>query len=84
MRVRTWVDGRVRYSFWKPYVAWLLTGISASQLMSDIDIMCNKIRLKKPILQKGDGPYNRTNGWLHQFYSEHSADVGSCGYKNDW
>jgi hypothetical protein len=45
MRVRTYIDNRVRRSFWKRIIAFLLTGISASQLISDIDILCNKIRV---------------------------------------
>jgi hypothetical protein len=85
MRVRTWVDGRVASSFWMPWLAWVLTGISASQLQADIMILCNKIRQKKPILQPFDGPYNRTNAWLKQFYSASSTAVNECrGYKNDW
>lgn len=85
MRVRTWVDGRVASSFWKPWLAWVLTGISASQLQADIMILANKIRQKKPILQPFDGPYNRTNAWLKQFYSASSTAVNECrGYKNDW
>lgn len=84
MKVRTWVDGRVRSSFWKPYLAWFLSGISASQLFADIDIMCNKIRLSKPTLVKGDGPYHRVDGWLKSFYSESSSKVNSGTYRNEW
>jgi hypothetical protein len=85
MRVRTWVDGPVKHSYWKQAVAWVLTGISASQLQNDINILCNKIRLKKPILQPFDGPYNRANAWLRNFYSEGSASLSPCNaYKNDW
>lgn len=88
MKVRTWVDGRVKHCWWKQYVAYILSGVSASQLAADITIMCNKIRLKKPILQPFDGPYNRTNGWLNRFYSKSSTAVSqsaACsGYKNDW
>ena len=32
-------------------------------------ILEEKIRLRKPLLQPFDGPYNRTNNWLRQFYS---------------
>jgi hypothetical protein len=75
----------VANSFWKKWLAWFLQGISASQLMADIVIMNNKIRMKKPILQPFDGPYNRTNAWLKQFYSASSTTIGkNCGYKNDW
>ena len=50
-----------------------------------IMILSNKIRQKKPILQPFDGPYNRTNAWLKQFYSASSTAVNECrGYKNDW
>lgn len=85
MRVRTWMDGRVARSYWKQCLTWVLTGISASQLQADIMILSNKIRQKKPILQPFDGPYNRTNAWLKQFYSASSTAVNECrGYKNDW
>lgn len=85
MKVRTMVDGRVWASTWVRMVAWVLQGISASQLNSDIDIMCNKIRMKKPILQPFDGPYNRTNRWTRTFYSEGTTKVNACdAYKNDW
>jgi hypothetical protein len=65
-------------------IAWVLVGISSSQLASDIDILENKIRLKKPTLVPFDGPYNRTASWLKQFYSESSTTVGQGAYKNDW
>lgn len=85
MRVRTWYDGRVKASFIKQCITWVLTGISASQLTADIVILTNKIRQKKPILQPFDGPYNRTNAWLKIFYSASSASTGDCkAYKNDW
>ena len=51
MRVRTFIDYRTRWSLWKRILAWILTGVSASQLISDIDIMENKIRRDKPMLQ---------------------------------
>ena len=86
MRVRTYIDYRVRWSLWRRFVAWIVTGISASQLISDIDIMSNKIRRNKPMLQPFDGPYNRTNAWLKQFYSEGSdaANDVKAPYSNDW
>lgn len=84
MRVRTWVDARVRKSWIVQMIAWVLVGISSSQLASDIDIMENKIRLKKPMLVPFDGPYNRTSSWMRQFYSANSADVGAGAYQNDW
>lgn len=53
---------------------------------SDISIMENKIRLKKPLLVPYDGPFNRTSAWLKQFYSEKSISVGDThgAYQNDW
>ena len=83
MRVRTWADTRVHGNPLIKAICWLLTGISASQLHNDMEILENKIRLKKPLLQPFDGPYNRVNAWLKQFYSEGSAQVGAC-FKNDW
>jgi hypothetical protein len=84
MLVRTWIDNRTRSSFWKTCIAWVLTGISASQLYSDIDIMCNKIRLKKPLLVKNDGPFHKVNNWINQFYSENSSKVTTAPYNKDW
>jgi hypothetical protein len=86
MRVRTFIDFRVRFSPIKRFIAWILAGISASQLITDIDILVNKIRLEKPLLQPFDGPYNRVKGWLKQFYSEGSAAANEVltKYKNDW
>lgn len=88
MRARTWIDSRVHTSLYKRCIAWLLTGVSASQLASDIEIMKNKIRMRKPILQPFDGPYNRTNAWLKTFYSAQkveSSEIKECGgYSNDW
>jgi hypothetical protein len=86
LRVRTWVDGRVANNFLIKALAVVLTGISASQLNADVAILENKIRLRKPLIQPFDGPYNRVNSWLKQFYSESSNTNGySCeAYKNDW
>jgi hypothetical protein len=87
LRVRTWMDPRVARSPLIQAVAVLITGISASQLNADVDILENKIRLRKPLIQPFDGPYNRVNAWLKQFYSEGSEKCGhiSCeAYKNDW
>lgn len=86
MRARTWVDSRVHTSFLKKCIAWILTGVSASQLASDVEILVNKIRMRKPILQPFDGPYNRTNAWLKIFYSDDasSSEGPDCGYVNDW
>jgi len=62
----------------------VLTGIAASQLASDLQILTNKIRLKKPMTQAADGPYGRVNAWLKTFFTENSGPVGCKGYKNDW
>ena len=83
MRVKTYITHKTNASFFAKCLAWLLTGISASQLASDIKILENKIKLRKPILQPFDGPYNRVNTWLKQFYSETSY-ANSDKYKNDW
>jgi hypothetical protein len=88
MRVRTWLDGKSSQSWVIKAIAWFLTGISASQLRADVDILCNRIRLRKPMTQPYDGPFARTNNWLKQFYSAGSENVGqhaACkAYKNDW
>ena len=84
MRARTWIDSRVQSSIVTRCIAWILTGVSASQLASDIDILQNKIRLRKPILQPFDGPYNRTNAWLRMFYTENDKETRECGYANSW
>lgn len=64
-------------------LGWVLTGLSASQLGSDIEILENKVRLNKPMIQPFDGPFMRTNAWLKQFYSENSKGVQDR-YKLDW
>lgn len=87
MRVRTWVDGRVKHSYLLQCIAWVLTGIGASQLQNDIAILENRIRLKKPLLQPTDGPFNRMTGWLRNFVSlgtEKNSPCSILGYKNDW
>ena len=85
IRVRTWVDKRVQNSLVVKVVAFLIAGISASQLAVDNEILTNKIRPKKPIVQPYDGPYNRTNAWLKLFTSASSASTGSCTpYRYDW
>jgi hypothetical protein len=81
MRVRTWCNSASPFT---RAVAWLLSGLSASQLYSDIAIMENKIRLNKPQVQPFDGPYNRTSAWLKQFYSEGSAKAPVDRYCLDW
>ena len=85
MRVKTFIDYRVRYSIWRRVIAWLVTGISASQLINDVDILSNKIRRDKPLLVPFDGPYNRMNNWLKMFYSQGSEAANNiCKYNNDW
>jgi hypothetical protein len=86
IRIRTWYDERVRRSWWKQWIAWLMAGIAASQLQYDVRILKNRIRPRKPIIQPPDGPFNRVNTWLKQFYSESSQAASSptCGYNNDW
>eukprot|EP00927_Polykrikos_kofoidii_P049440 TRINITY_DN43490_c0_g1_i1.p1 TRINITY_DN43490_c0_g1~~TRINITY_DN43490_c0_g1_i1.p1 ORF type:complete len:460 (+),score=48.71 TRINITY_DN43490_c0_g1_i1:137-1381(+) len=73
MKVRTYCSSR---SWLKRFIAWLVSGVGASQLALDISIFENKIRLKKPNLVKNDGPFHRVNAWLKQFYSPSSALVG--------
>lgn len=85
VRLRTWIDQEVRNSLYKRGIAWILAGISASQLMTDLVVMSNKIRHRKPVIQPLDGPYNRVNTWLKQFFSEGSSKLGPhVPYKNDW
>lgn len=84
MRVRTFVDRRVWSNPLVYSICWVLQGISASQLQSDIDILRNKIRLRKPLVQRCDGPFGRVNTWLKQFYSASSDQVGKCSYVPDW
>jgi hypothetical protein len=84
MRVRTFIDQRVARNPLLRFVAYVLSGISGSQLASDLDILCNKIRLKKPMVQRYDGPHMRVNAWLKQFYSENSGKVGQGAYSLDW
>mgnify|MGYP003386453679 CR=1 FL=1 len=84
MKVRTWIDSRTQNSPLITAIAWLLAGLSASQLASDIDIIINKIRPKKPMIVPDDGPFNRTTAWLKMFYSDSSGQVGLEGFKNDW
>lgn len=83
LRVRTWIDGRTNSNLLTKAIAWLLTGISASQLNADVEILENRIRLRKPYVQPFDGPYNRTNAWMKQFYSD-STPATSESYINDW
>ena len=85
MRARTFIDHSTHRSYLKTCLAWILSGISASQLASDTTILSNKIRLRKPMIQRYDGPYMRINAWLKQFYSESSAKVGTLQYGPlDW
>ena len=85
MRVRTWIDGRANNNIFIKTLAWFLTGISASQLNADVNVLENKIRLRRPMIQPFDGPYNRAQAWMKRFYSEGTEAAGKCdAYKNDW
>ena len=84
MRVRTFVDRRVWFNPLIYAICWILQGISASQLQSDIDILSNKIRLRKPLIQRCDGPFGRVNTWLKQFYSESSEKIAQRSYCLEW
>eukprot|EP00600_Ochromonadales_sp_CCMP1393_P000017 CAMPEP_0174978182 /NCGR_PEP_ID=MMETSP0004_2-20121128/14045_1 /TAXON_ID=420556 /ORGANISM="Ochromonas sp., Strain CCMP1393" /LENGTH=446 /DNA_ID=CAMNT_0016229493 /DNA_START=32 /DNA_END=1372 /DNA_ORIENTATION=- len=85
LRVRTWIDNKTFHNPLLKTLAWWLAGISASQLYADVDILENKIRLRKPMIQPYDGPYNRVNAWMKSFYSESSEQARKCdAYKNDW
>jgi len=87
MNARTWVDPGIAWNPVKRWITWVFTGISVSQLMSDLVILVNKIRFKKPLLVANDGPFMRSNKWLRQFYSESSSVVNAMakGYKEyEW
>eukprot|EP01084_Bolivina_argentea_P076877 139363_1 len=79
MRIRIWLSD---YSLKLRIVSWFIVGIATSQLLSDIKIMCNKIRNKTPCITKGCGPYNIVNTWLKNFYSKSSSEVGKSNL--DW
>lgn len=81
MRVRTFVNSS---SIFIRAVAWIVAGVSASQLQADIDIMSNKVRLSKPMRQYYDGPQRAVEGWLKQFYSASSERVGCGSFVPDW
>ena len=82
MRVKTYVNSTAPHV---RFIAWLLQGLSSSQLFQDISILENKVRLKKPLLQPYDGPYNRTNAWLKQFYSESTPTTDTANLVSlDW
>lgn len=83
MRVQTFLDGSARWNPFKQLLAWVLTGISVSQLEADTVILEKKIRLKKPILQAVDGPWGKGNHWIKQFFSESSFKRPTY-IKNDW
>mmetsp|Transcript_19219 Transcript_19219/g.25025 ORF Transcript_19219/g.25025 Transcript_19219/m.25025 type:complete len:471 (+) Transcript_19219:36-1448(+) len=80
MRVRTFCNTENKLI---RFVAWVLGGLSGSQLDSDIVILQNKVRLSKPLIQPYDGPYNRVSGWFKQFYSE-GSDKKVNKYCLDW
>jgi phenylpropionate dioxygenase-like ring-hydroxylating dioxygenase large terminal subunit len=81
MRVQSFVNSRSPII---QAIGWIVAGVSASQLAADIDIMCNKVRLRKPMKQLFDGPQTRVMGWMKQFYSESSANVGRGLFVPDW
>jgi len=83
LRARTWIDRRTQLNPFIYAISYLLQGISASQLWNDVVIMDNKIRLTKPTLQPGDGPWRVTNTWRQIFLSNSSGKAELC-YKNDW
>lgn len=84
MRVRTWVDESARKSWFNRFIAWIIVGISASNLSNDLIIMERKTRFKKPLVQPFDGPFNRVNAWMKQFVSEGTASVGEKLNCSDW
>lgn len=88
IKLRTMIDDEIRASLWKRFIAWNLAGIAASQLQTDLRIMSNRIRPRKPIVQPTDGPVSRIHAWLKMFFSEGSQAACSltnpCAYNNDW
>jgi hypothetical protein len=84
MRVRTFIDKRTSKSIFRRFVAWLLVGISTSNLASDLVILERKCRYRKPILQPFDGPSNRVNAWMKQFISPGTESVGEKLSCSDW
>lgn len=84
MSIRTYVDKSIRWNPLSRFITWVITGGTLTQLMSDVVVMSNRIRLKKPLSVPNDGPYSRSNAWLlKNFYTESSEQVGK-GYRNDW
>lgn len=82
MRVRAWFNRQ--NPLWR-LLAWLVTGVSASQLAADIDIMQGRLRPKRPMVTKKCGPYQSTSRWLKQFYSKSSASISTDGtFPADW
>merc|ERR1712224_57261 len=64
MRVRTFVSAT---SWLGRLVAWLLIGVSAAHLQSDIDILVHRIRPHAPTyITKGCGPYALVMRWVKQ------------------
>eukprot|EP00911_Craspedida_sp_UC1_P001448 UC1_evm2s1092 len=57
-------------------VAWFFGVIGAHALNQDRTVWENKMFKLKPMWVSGDGPFPAFIRWYHQFYSEHSADVG--------
>lgn len=84
MRVRTWIDKQTHRSWFKRFIAWLLVGISSSNLANDLVILERKARYKKPMVQPFDGPFSRVNAWMKQFVSEGTAKVGEKLSCSEW
>ena len=67
MRVRMWLSNKTwKLWFW----SWFVGGVSVSQMLADIKVMESRIRKRKPCIVPGDGPFNRVNRWLRQFYTD--------------
>jgi len=82
-RAQYYLDGKSRYNPLARFLAWMIVGIGQSQLEADTIILEKKIRLRKPMLQSVDGPWNKVNNWLKNFYSESSSKC-HLHIKNDW
>lgn len=81
LRVRAWFNRR--NPLWR-MVAWGAAGMSASQLMADLEIIQHRYRPHKPNITKHCGPYSTTNRWLKQFYSKSSGSFTTGGVFPEW
>jgi hypothetical protein len=84
LRARNFIDRRTQLNPIIYAISWVLQGISASQLWSDISILDHKIRMVKPILQATDGPWGRVSNWMKLFLPADGNQATNAGYKNDW